>query len=161
MPKSKSRAKKSKGKAWRTGRAGSEYQDNSVAEPASDFDIALPDGMLEALAESLAEEAEQVYGDEELGRVLIRRGWEPMHEHIEDSSDMWSWLPSAPDDDSWVPTMVTVLEDGYLVQFADYEALMRDQFAEYGSREELLDDIEAIEAHRHPADPRQGIDGGG
>jgi hypothetical protein len=46
------------------------------------------------------------------------------------------------------------MEEGYLVQFADFESLMRDEHAEYDSREELLDDLEAIEAYRHPADPR-------
>lgn len=151
MPKSKGRTKKSKGKAWRTGRAGSEYEENVAVEPSSDVDLS---HMVEALSTALAEDEVQFYSDDELGRLLIRRGWEPLHVHVEDSSDMWSWPSSAPDGDSWVPTMVTVLEDGYLVQFADFQSLMRDEHAEYDSREELLDDLDAIEAYRHPADPR-------
>ncbi|BBY90247.1 hypothetical protein MTOK_60290 [Mycolicibacterium tokaiense] len=151
MPKSRSRAKKSKGKAWRTGRAGSEYEE-SLTEPGPDAGLS---DMVEALSLALADDEEQFYSDELLGRVLVRRGWDAVHVHLdEESSDMWTWPASAPTGDSWVPTAVTVLEDGYLVQFADFESLMRDEHAEYGSREELLDDLERIEAYRHPADPR-------
>jgi hypothetical protein len=155
MPKSKGRTKKSKGKAWRTGRAGSEYEENVVGDggvdPSTDVDFT---HMVEALSTALAEDEDQFYSDDELGRLLVRRGWEPLHVHVEASSDMWSWPTSAPDGDSWVPTVVTVLEEGYLVQFADFQSLMRDERAEYDSREELLDDLDAIEAYRHPADPR-------
>lgn len=153
MPKSKGRSRKSKGKAWRTGRAGSEYEENSTDTPG--FDPALPGGMLEALSAALSDEVEQVFGDDELGSVLSRRGWDPVHVHLDEvTSDMWTWPASAPPGDSWVPTAVTVMEEGYLVQFADFESVMRDEHAEYDSREELLDDLEAIEAYRHPADPR-------
>lgn len=153
MPKSKGRAKKSKGKAWRTGRAGSEYEENGGGGVVAGLDSTLPDGLVQALAVALADEEEQLYSDEQLGRVLVRRGWDPLHIHVEGSSDSWSWPASAPDGDSWVRTVVTVMENSYLVQFADFESLVQDDFAEYGSREELLDDLDAIEAYRHRADP--------
>lgn len=153
MPKSKGRKKKSNGKAWRTGRVGSEYEGN--ADPAAgepNFDSPADEVLADALTAAFVDD--EVYGDEELGRVLIRRGWEPVHVHFENLSDTWAWPPSAPDGD-WLHTTVTVEEFGYAVDFASTETLSSDDHAEdFDSREELLEAIEAIEAYRHPNDPR-------
>ncbi|MGB3482850.1 MAG: hypothetical protein WBB07_11635 [Mycobacterium sp.] len=152
MPKSKSRKKKSNGKAWRTGRVGSEYDDNSdagVPEPdyTSPADMLLADALMAAFIEN------EVYGDEKLGRILIRRGWEPIHVHFENLSDTWAWPPSATGE-GWVHTTVTVEEFGYAVDYASTEETSDDVVEEFSSREELLEVIEVIEAYRHPDDAR-------
>ena len=153
MPKSRGRKKKSNGKAWRTGRVGSEYDDNAgAASPESEF--ASPADVLLAEALTAAFDEAQVYGDEELGRVLVRRGWVPVHVHFDNMSDTWAWPPSVAGED-WVHTAVTVEEFGYAVDYATTDALSSEDHAEdFTSREELLEAIEGIEAYRHPDDPR-------
>ncbi|CAN5396157.1 hypothetical protein BH10ACT9_BH10ACT9_60010 [soil metagenome] len=155
MPKSKGRTKKSKGKAWRTGRAGSEYDDGSTdSPPGLDFSL-MPEGLAEVLSAALAEEEfEQAPStDDKLAGKLIRRGWVPVvFESPDDRWDMWQWPPSSPGLDGWMATSISVDGGEYLVDFAD--PYTEDGPVTYETRVELLDDIDAIEAYRHPADPR-------
>lgn len=152
MPRSRGRKKASRGKAWRTGREGSSYDDS-----ASSSEFGEVDGVdLDLLARSLAADDDVVrYADDKLGGRLLSRGWVAVHTYVDDLSDMWVWPPSKPDAEDWVPTMVTVQEEGYIMQSVDWGERQVDHAVFYETRAELLDDIESIEAYRHPSDPRQ------
>lgn len=151
MPRSKGRKKTGRGKAWRAGREGS-----SSDEGASGGELGEVDGVdLDLLAESLVADGDVVrYTDDTLGGRLLGRGWVAVHTYVGDLSDMWVWPPSKPDVDGWVPTMVTVQEKGYIMQSVDWGEKQVDHALFYETRAELLDDIESIEAYRHPSDPR-------
>ncbi|ADT98686.1 hypothetical protein Mspyr1_20320 [Mycolicibacterium gilvum Spyr1] len=137
MARSKGRKKTSGGKAWRAGREISSSDQGGVGDAGFDGDS-----------------ARRLYSDDKLGSLLIRRGWVPVHIHFEDLSDMWVWPPSTPGDEGWVPTMITVQEDGYIMQSADYAERQVDHALHYDARAEVLADIESIEAYRHPSDSR-------
>ncbi|BBY76364.1 hypothetical protein MPRF_32630 [Mycolicibacterium parafortuitum] len=151
MPRSKGRKKTAKGKAWRAGRDGASDSDAGAGDPRLDgIDV-------EALEESLSavDATEHArYRDEELGARLVSRGWVAVHAHVQQLSDMWVWPPSTPGDDGWVPTMITVQPDGYIMQSADYAEHQVDHALHYDTRVEVLADLESIEAYRHPRDPR-------
>jgi hypothetical protein len=64
------------------------------------------------------------------------------------------WPPSEPAAEFWIETTIAVEEGRYAVHFADDGGDWEELIADYDTRAELLSDIDAIEAFRHPEDPR-------
>jgi len=89
-----------------------------------------------------------------LGEILVGRGWvKVIHDHPEDTWDMWEWPPSAPEGDSYAAaTSIHLEHDSYVVHYADMTG--DEVFDYFDSREELLADINSIENFRDPEDPR-------
>lgn len=102
---------------------------------------------------------DEQFFDPDLDVLLRERGWIAFRDEHPQSTDCWEWVASnpVPDDDydwggTW--TAISVAAHGYLVEYAltDSGAANRPT-AEFATRDELLRELDTIEAYRAPAQP--------
>ena len=161
MPNSKSRTKKSRGKAWRRHRAWhapavapvhsrppaspareapletDEYDDWDDWSFEDEWDDDGPD-----------EHDEEVFTDGVLGDTLLARGWVDVGAN-DHASDCWGYPRTRADGRVVMGTSICVIGvDRYLVVSYGGEPVVWSGF--YDNRDDVIADIEAIEAHRRP-----------
>ena len=160
MPNSKSRTKKSRGKAWRKRRArpaapvGEVHSRLPVLPPAAVTPVEVDefddwdDWSFEDEWADDQDEDEEVFTDPVLGEALLARGW-VAEGGVHSASECWAYPRTRPDGRVVLTTTVSLLRpDRYLVVSYGGEPVLWSEI--YDSREEVLADIESIEAHRKP-----------
>jgi hypothetical protein len=166
MPNSKSRTKKSRGKAWRNRRARPAASVGAVhsrlpVPPLAEAQVEVDefdDWDEWSLEDEWADgdypgdddedEDEEVFTDPVLGEALLARGW-VAEGGAPSASDCWAYPRTRPDGRVVYTTTVSLLRpERYLVMSYGGEPVLWSAF--YDTREEVLADIESIEAHRRP-----------
>ncbi|SKL10440.1 Uncharacterised protein [Mycobacteroides abscessus subsp. massiliense] len=102
---------------------------------------------------------DEQFFDPDLDVFLRERGWIAFRDEHPESTDCWEWVASNPvaeDDYDWCGTWtaISVVAHGYLVEYALTQTDMADQpTAEFATRDELLRELDTIEAYRPTAQP--------
>lgn len=159
MPNSKSRTKKSRGKAWRRRRAQparpiAPAHSRAPAPPARVAPVEIDDWDDGSWDDPwLDDEDDEVFSDALLGEALGARGWIVLE--AGDSSDTWGYRRTREDGRVVVGTSIGVIGAARYV-VASYGGEPVVWSGVYDSREELLADIESIEAQRRPESLSRG-----
>lgn len=162
MPNSKSRTKKSRGKAWRRRRAQparpiAPAHSRVPAPPVREAPVEIDDwddgSWDDPWLDDEDDEDDEVFSDAVLGEALGARGWIVME--AGDSSDTWGYRRTREDGRVVVGTSIGVIGAArYVVASYGGDPVVWSGF--YDSREQLLADIESIEAHRCPESLSRG-----
>ncbi|MFT9660528.1 hypothetical protein [Mycobacteroides abscessus] len=100
---------------------------------------------------------DEQFFDPDLDVLLRERGWFAFRDEYPESTDCWEWIASVPvadDDYDWdgAWTAISVSAHGYLVEYAYMDTADRPT-AQFATRDELLRELDTIEAYRPPARP--------